>query len=157
MSRRFDPDDPAVLVLDVAGLPVTKGSLVPIKLRKGARAGETVIVEQTRAKLTPWLRAIKTAGKTLAADRLPDGPIDGPVAMMLVFRLPRPKARRGPWRAWPVGRGAGDVDKLARAILDGLTGSVIGDDSQVTDLMALKRYWPPDQQGCEVRIRPLGR
>jgi Holliday junction resolvase RusA-like endonuclease len=151
---RFDPDDPAVLVLDIAGVPAPKGSLVPIKLTKGARAGQTVLVEQNRQKLTPWLREVRNAGKRLRGDeRLP---FDGPVAVMLVFRLPAPRSpRKRAWQAWPITRSSGDIDKLVRGILDALTGSVLTDDSQVTDVLTTKRYHP--QPGVEVRIRPLGR
>jgi Holliday junction resolvase RusA-like endonuclease len=39
-----------------------------------------------------------------------------------------------------------DVDKLARHILDSLTGSVIKDDKQVIDLSIVKRYVEDDEQ-----------
>jgi len=70
-----------------------------------------------------------------------------PVAVELDFYLSRPKAHFGTGRNaqkikesapnWP---GRPDVDKLARAVLDALTGLVIADDSTVVELRASKSY-----------------
>lgn len=40
----------------------------------------------------------------------------------------------------PTKRSVGDVDKLARAVLDAMTGVVFRDDSQVVELSLHKRY-----------------
>lgn len=61
----------------------------------------------------------------------------GPVAVSLLFVLPRPKS--APKRHTPAATKRPDVDKLARAILDALTPVAIADDSQVIDLIACKR------------------
>src|SRR5690606_17166348 len=89
---------------------------------------------------------------------------DQPVKVQLTFRLPRPKAHfgadgftlsalrpdpkcalgRGSRKVkpsaprWPAGRP--DLDKLARAALEAITGVVIADDSTVVDLCLRKRY-----------------
>jgi crossover junction endodeoxyribonuclease RusA len=70
-----------------------------------------------------------------------------PVAVELDFYLSRPKSHFGTGRNaqkikesapnWP---GRPDVDKLARAVLDALTGLVIADDSAVVELRASKSY-----------------
>jgi len=70
-----------------------------------------------------------------------------PVAVELDFYLSRPKSHFGTGRNaqkikesapnWP---GRPDVDKLARAVLDALTGLVIADDSTVVELRASKSY-----------------
>ena len=44
-----------------------------------------------------------------------------------------------------------DLDKLARALLDGITGVVVKDDSLVVDLMVGKRYG--EAPGVVVEIR----
>lgn len=64
--------------------------------------------------------------------------VAGPVECVLDFVLPVPKTREG--ELWPIGKNTGDVDKLTRATLDGLTGSLWHDDSQVVRLLASKRY-----------------
>src|SRR5690606_13365191 len=70
-----------------------------------------------------------------------------PVYVQLDFYLSRPKSHYGTGRnaqkikesapKWP---GRPDVDKLARAVLDALTGLVIADDSTVVELQASKSY-----------------
>ena len=65
-------------------------------------------------------------------------PLEGPVSVDVVFRLQPP---RGAPRDLPHVRP--DVDKLARAALDGLTGAAFADDSQVVRLTATKEYGPP--------------
>ncbi|HXF73041.1 MAG TPA: RusA family crossover junction endodeoxyribonuclease, partial [Actinomycetota bacterium] len=64
------------------------------------------------------------------------GPLDGPLHVEATFYLRRPK-RGAP--IYPVRRP--DLDKLTRGLLDALTAaSVFGDDAQVVDLVARKRY-----------------
>lgn len=47
-----------------------------------------------------------------------------------------------------------DSDKLARAILDALTGVLFADDAQVVDLIVRKRYGTPER--VEVTVRLIG-
>ena len=65
----------------------------------------------------------------------------GPFRVALRFILPRPKRlkvrRKHTTRP--------DVDKLARCILDALTGVVWKDDAQVISLRASKRYAQPEE------------
>ena len=62
----------------------------------------------------------------------------------LRFILPRPKStpKRKPT---PPAIKRPDIDKLARAILDALTGIWFTDDSTVIDLRATKRIAEPDE------------
>lgn len=88
-------------------------------------------------------------------------PVAGPVAVDLTFRLERPAGHYGTGRnreqiradapAWPsVGRVA-DVDKLARSVLDALTGLAYLDDRQVVSLIATKTWGA--RAGVEIRVR----
>lgn len=75
---------------------------------------------------------------------------DGPVEVILHFYLPRPislpkKVTRHTKRP--------DVDKLARSVLDSLTGVMFKDDSQVVALEAYKDYADPFI-GVEVYVGP---
>ena len=67
-----------------------------------------------------------------------DGVLTGPVEVLLHFELARPKSAR---RLLPSTKP--DLDKLARAVLDALTGVVFKDDAQVVDLRVTKRYGTP--------------
>ena len=126
-----------VLQFRVAGLPSTQGSktgfVVTSKATGKARA---VVVDKNPKTLKPWREAVRST----AVEALPAGwvPLDGPVRISLVFALPKPAK---PSRRWPIGANSGDVDKLARAVLDALSdASVWSDDARVTDLRAVKDY-----------------
>lgn len=81
----------------------------------------------------------------------PDLRLDGPVWVELVFFLPRPASVS---RVVPFVRP--DLDKLVRAVLDGLTcrGGVglLCDDSRVVRLVAEKRY----ADGCDAGVLVRG-
>lgn len=83
----------------------------------------------------------------------------GPVVLSMVFSLERPKSH------YRTGRFAGelkqnapilhaqppDLDKLARAVCDALTGVVYLDDGQVASIVAVK-MWVEDGLGCGLRL-----
>jgi Holliday junction resolvase RusA-like endonuclease len=70
-----------------------------------------------------------------------------PLCVRLDFILARPASL--PKRcAWPVKKP--DSDKLARGVLDALTGAVFADDSQVVQLVVAKQYGGPER--VEIRI-----
>jgi Holliday junction resolvase RusA-like endonuclease len=105
--------------------------------------------------LADWKNAIKDK----AGDAMRTGPYDGPVAIDGHFYFARPKGHYGTGRnatqlkpsapPYPTTRANGDSDKLARAVLDAVTGVVIRDDSQVVDLRIRKRY----ADGSAVRLQ----
>lgn len=112
---------------EVDGLPIPQGS------KTIAKAGRKVwLRDANAAKLKPWRARVAAAadfGVTL----------DGPVLVAAVFYMPRPKKPRW-WR--PAVKP--DVDKLARALMDGMTdGGLLADDARVTDLILMKRYGEP--------------
>lgn len=122
----------------VDGVPRPQG-------RKSAitRGGRTVVVESGRKLLQPWREAIAGAAARAIAE-----PFAGPVRVELVFTMPRPLDHyAGRDRARPLRENAPrwhphrpDLDKLARAVLDGLTGPALLDDGQVVELVARKVY-----------------
>jgi crossover junction endodeoxyribonuclease RusA len=78
----------------------------------------------------------------------------GPVRLVCVFHLPRPKSlprtRPTPMVKKP------DVSKLARSTEDALTGVVWRDDSQVTDLQVTKLYAAiGDSPRAVITVEPL--
>lgn len=100
----------------VSGRPVTQGSLVAFRHRSTGR-----IVSPQKAELVAWRRKIATLANTTGCYLAK--PLD--VEVELVFWLER-------------GQRA-DLDKLARAVLDALTGVIFEDDVQVVYLHARKR------------------
>lgn len=119
-------------VLDVPGKPISQGSMSVFRGR---------IVHQKSRELMAWRNVICEMCRDMM------DPLEGPVKVSIVFRMPEPK---GNTRRWPHVRP--DVDKLARAVLDGLTGAAFADDCQVVDLRARKVYGTP---GAEITIEGL--
>jgi len=76
------------------------------------------------------------------------------VALDLEFRLARPPSVDPRKRLYPATKP--DVDKLARAVMDGLAGLLYDHDAQVTDLAARKRYAAPGESpGVVVRATAI--
>lgn len=135
----------------VLGTPVTQGSK---RAFVNQHTGRAVIVESAKGHKS-WREAVRSEAQDQAERVLPNGPMSGPVKVYLTFGLQRPASAPKRKRTWPIGARSGDVDKLARSILDALTGVLFADDSQVLKLTVEKDYGTP---GVEVRVydaRPL--
>lgn len=120
----------------VRGVP--KAQPRPKAYRRGDRAG---VYDPGTAD--GWKDAIALAGARLATV------IEGPIRVLLVFNLPRPK--RLMRKKDPIGCVAHtskpDADNLAKAVLDAMTDCGWWQDEQITDLRVVKRYhgkggWP---------------
>lgn len=153
-----------VVVVEVFGKPEPQGSVrafVPT-YRTGEpmrRAGGSIVVNltSTNPKLKVWRKlAQREIGEAMAYQGVERLGEDVAVRVDATFFLARPKAHHGTGRnagvvkasapAFPVGRGVGDVDKYLRALLDALTGTVLGDDAQVVDARARKVYCGPFEE-----------
>jgi len=128
------------VIIEVRGVPAPQGSKKHV--------GNGIIVESSRAT-GPWREAVR-AQVQQAMNHL--APAEGPVAVFAWFYLPRPKslAKKA---VLPAKRP--DLDKLARAVLDGLTeGGAWLDDAQVVRMQLQKNYatgeHPP---GCTIEVR----
>ncbi len=76
-------------------------------------------------------------------------PLDQPLAVDIVFYLPRPKRPR-----FMLPATAPDLDKLCRSTLDGLEQSgVIRNDARVTTLRAAKTYPEDGFTGAKITIQ----
>ena len=145
--------------VQVAGLPVPQGST-----RAFSRGGRVHTTNDPSGRIERWRGDIRTAVRDVA----PAAPASDPVAMRMSFRMPRPQNHYLPANArrpkpelrldaphW-VPSGA-DVDKLARAVLDALTGVVYVDDSQVVSIVAAKRYVADGEgPGLRLEVRDAG-
>jgi Holliday junction resolvase RusA-like endonuclease len=123
----------------VAGIAQPKGSakaFVPLKWAKTAVAqgrAPRAIVTQDNPQSKGWEQLVAEQAQQVVGDAL----FLGPVVLTVTFHLPRPISlpkRTRHHTKQP------DLDKLVRAIGDGLTGVVFLDDKQVVDLHARKCY-----------------
>jgi crossover junction endodeoxyribonuclease RusA len=138
--------------IEVAGIPAPQGSK--------RHVGGGRMVEASRA-VGPWREAIRAETQRQVAARVGDELLQriakgrpaaaGPVGVEIRFWLPRPKSAPASV-AQPAKRP--DLDKLCRAVLDGLVaGGAIADDGLVVSLTAEKRFATPDRPpGCSIEI-----
>jgi crossover junction endodeoxyribonuclease RusA len=119
----------------VAGSPITQGSKVGFM----GKAGKVVMRESGRGHLDAWRNAVGAEARGVAPDEL----WMVPVLLTLEFRLQIPSSAPKRRRVWPIGKKSGDVDKLARACMDALTGVIFVDDAQVIGLAVTKDFGRP--------------
>jgi len=135
-----------MLKITVNGIPAPQGS------KNVNRHG--AVYESSKA-VGPWREAIRAE-----TQRAAEAPITGPVEVRIGFRLTRPASHYGTGRnagqlraaapAYPCGQ-RDDIDKLTRAVLDGLkAGGAYTDDGHVVTLAAAKGY--ADQPGADIEV-----
>ncbi len=141
-----------VLDVKVTGRPRSKGSHV---LQRGSGGPRVAAVQED--DLARWERLIRSeasqARNALRRDgSWPREPWTGAVVVLADFRLVLPRRLReeldpGPALVVP------DLDKITRALLDGLTGVAYADDRQVTVLHVTKSYASPlERAGVTARV-----
>lgn len=117
----------------VFGVPQPKGSMKAFVPKGWTRP----IVTATNASTArPWAALVTDAARQACPSLVfPSGVA---VALALTFRLPKPQS--APKRRVTVPSRKPDIDKLARLVLDALTGIIWQDDAQVVELVARKDY-----------------
>jgi Holliday junction resolvase RusA-like endonuclease len=110
------------------------------------------IVEAAGNKLKVWRKAIAAACQSQVTEE--HSLLLGPVRVVVVFYLPRPASVTIKKRVLPIV--PPDLDKLLRGLLDGIGQSEViwGDDSQVVEVVAKKRYADETKPGASVSIEP---
>jgi Holliday junction resolvase RusA-like endonuclease len=107
------------------------------------------MVESSAKKLKPWRVNVAAIARRECV------PIEGPVDVYLMFVLYRPKSTPKTKPTPPAIKKNGDIDKLTRAVLDGLTGPAYKDDCQVTALKVRKRIAElGEPTGCLIEVKP---
>lgn len=141
------------MIVEVAGTPAPQGSKRYV--------GRGRMIEMSKAA-GPWREAVRAETQRVMSATGEVTAVAGPVTVSLVLLLPRPAGHYGTGRnaavvrpgapSYPAGRP--DIDKLIRAVLDGLTAAgAWNDDSQVVSLAAAKQYVSPGQPpGCVITI-----
>ncbi len=136
------------------GRAATKGSSVPFTDMKTGQ----LRVKNDNERTKRWQEAIGLAARAAGAR-----PGIGPVRVELAIALERPASHFGTGRnagqlkpsapTWPTT--VPDVDKVTRAVLDGLTFVAWLDDSQVVELDVSKVYAAsPAAVGVSVAVEP---
>jgi Holliday junction resolvase RusA-like endonuclease len=127
-----------VIQIDVEGRPAPKGS----RIHGRTKTGKSFTRPASKYE-KPWVDEVKRQAQIVMRHNPPCSP---PYRVELEFRLKRPQ-RNQHQQTWPT---AHDVDKLARAVVDGLVlGGAMSDDRHVIALTASKRYAEPGEStGC---------
>lgn len=132
--------------------------MIESRLRRPARNPVTFRIEghpRPKGSMNKFMRQSSKGSKLwqnivkMFAVRHFPAPIAGPVRVEVHFRFPIPKRST---LGYP-GRHVGDVDKLIRNVLDGLTRVAYGDDSQVIAVAAFKDFGEP--VGATVTVEAL--
>lgn len=124
----------------VLGVPQPQGSakaFVPYAWAKAAVRAKTTpraIVTHDNPRVKGWQQLVAEQAQSVVGD---GALFLGPVVLTVTFRLPRPISLPKHVRHHTK---TPDLDKLVRAIGDGLSGVVFLDDKQIVDLHARKIY-----------------
>lgn len=128
-----------VIEFFIPGAPVQQGSKTGFS-RLNSRTVQ--MTDQNKTRLKPW--------RATVADHADLGvTFDCPVYVELTFVMPRPKKPR-----WFVPAVKPDLDKLTRAVLDGLTdGGLLADDARVVRMLLEEEYAGENNPvGCHVAV-----
>lgn len=138
----------ATTTIFIAGNPVTQGSMkaVPNKMPGGEVRGAR-IVHVEDVSLRGWRGRIADRAQDMGVQKVGEGPVQLKMSFRLKAPTGLPKTKKSYATKNP------DVDKLARAVMDALTGIAYRDDSQVIGFQATKRYAEPNEPtGLELTI-----
>jgi Holliday junction resolvase RusA-like endonuclease len=125
--------------IKIIGRPIPKGSTRAFTHKK---TGKIITMQQNANNLYAWQDKI-----TYEAAKNFEEPTREAVNLKIIFCFCKPKTAK---RKYPTVRP--DLDKLIRAVLDGLTGIVYFDDSQVVQIESQKIYDESDFCVVEVEI-----
>ena len=158
-GRRSRGNLGGMIRFDVPGMPVPKGSNRAMVIR-----GRAFMVpggdSGTQARGKTWDQNVRAAAKAAALaagyDLTTPAFVETPLCVIVNFRLKRPA---GHWNKAGLKEGAPtvpstkpDIDKLARQILDAMTGIVYDDDSRISELWLKKLYADPGDEGADITV-----
>ena len=145
------------IFIPVRGLPAPQGSKRHI--------GHGIMIENSK-KVKPWRQDVRAA----AIDHYEGDIIGSAVEVEIIFLFARPKSHYGTGKnanklkqkapEFVTSSATGDIDKLCRSTLDGLSakagGTVIKDDSLVVSLKAVKKYAKEGELlGAKISVTPF--
>jgi len=115
--------------------------------------GNRAFITSDNAKLKPYRHTLTQVALEQLRKNTPEGPLCSrgiPVEVHIVWTLAKPKSKA---KRIAQHTTKPDADKLARAVLDSLTGVAFEDDAQVVYLTGRKQYGAPER--TEVSVRAL--
>ena len=127
-----------MIEFEVFGRPAPQGSKTIMRGR---------LVESSKY-LPAWRKAIAEAATEAQAET--GFYSDQPLAVSVIFFLPRPKTVK---RSLPTA--PPDLDKLARAIGDSCTGILYNDDAQIVSLQLTKVYDDDHEAGAIITLEEI--
>ena len=130
------------IMIRAYGLPGPQGS----KRFLGKRGGRGIMVESSK-KVAPWREAVKWAAIKAGQK------ITGPVSVVMVFTLPRPKSASKRKPMVPSTRP--DLSKLIRSTEDALTGVLWRDDARIVCQLVRKVYAEDGRTGAQITVWTL--
>ena len=139
----------------VPGIPQPQGST------RAFKRGAKIVTTSANKNLRPWRHMVTL----VAQSAMRESPFQAglgtaaSVEVRVAFAFPRPKSHHGKRGILPSAPThhvvRPDLDKLIRAVLDGLTeAAVFGDDSQVVSIVADKVY-TPTPPGARITVTPM--
>lgn len=121
----------------VPGKPQPQGS------KKGFIINGKVVLVESAKGLKPWREKIRSHVQHSADYKQLSGAVH--VSVSFYFKQPKTNNKKSHTQK-------PDIDKLIRAVLDSLTGSVWKDDSQVVSISAWKHWAKQDMEGVNISI-----
>lgn len=124
-------------MIRVYGTPAPQGS------KQAYVRGKRAVLVEVSKKVKPWREAVVAAAQVSGLS------YGGPVAVQVIFYMPRPKSHYGTQKSQPYLKetaprypsGKPDIDKLLRSTFDALTTSgIIEDDARIIEVYARKLY-----------------
>jgi Holliday junction resolvase RusA-like endonuclease len=152
VQRATDPPPPWLVGFRVVGRPAPQSGERGVATPAGYR-----MITTGGAGLLDWRHAVETEAQV---QYLTHGTIEGAVGVDVTFRFALPQGRLV-WERTVKDLpkvNAPDIDKLLRAVLDGLTcGGLIRDDRFVASVAARKVEVWDAWTGAEIFLRPIRR
>lgn len=147
-------NDTTAVTFDILGLPAPQGDKSAVMV-----GGKARLIEGRRGsgreRHRDWRSAVAEAARTAAETH---GQLDGALRLSVTFRFPMPASR--PKRVQELGEApkisAPDLDKLLRALGDGLTaGGLIRDDARIASLGEVDKVEVIGWTGAVVQIEVM--
>lgn len=144
------------ITLDVLGTPAPKGSSRAI-LINGRAVNVPGGSNKNRTAMKGWDANVRERAVQAIGSRTEPWFTHTPLSVFITFRLTRPSghwAKKGGLKpSAPIAPATKpDADKLARATLDALTGLVFDDDSRIVQLLVVKEYASPGEEGARIVV-----
>lgn len=142
-------------------MPSFRVNSIPVAQPRQRHRVLTVAGKSFAQNYTPTkapVNVFKAAVQAEAAKAFPNGPMEGPVHLAVIFIMPRPQsmrwAKREMVREWHAKKP--DAENLCKSLMDAMTGYCFVDDCQVVILGAQKLIASGDESPhVEVEVRSL--